>query len=161
MMIFQLRNENNNKKYQFKIDTNKDLYCQYIEDDVEFNKLRNHIEITYGVLDFDGVKNGDVWTMGFSSYEIENKHFRKVFKMLKAEILKQFKSARKEKSWENRYGVDISYFSKELKALEKSLPNRPHVELYNYLIKLANVALPSSKEYETCSKCKGSGVIKK
>ncbi len=40
---------------------------------------------------------------------------------------------------ENRYGVDVRYFSKELKQLEKSLPNRKPDELYRYLIVLAKV----------------------
>jgi len=42
----------------------------------------------------------------------------------------------------NRYGVDVSYFEKELAALSRSLPNRTPAELERYLIRLAKVARP-------------------
>ena len=42
----------------------------------------------------------------------------------------------------NRYGVDVSYFRKELDALSRSLQNRPPEELARYLKTLAKVAEP-------------------
>lgn len=39
----------------------------------------------------------------------------------------------------NRYGVDITYFEKELDALKASLPNRTPEELKLYLLRLANI----------------------
>jgi len=42
----------------------------------------------------------------------------------------------------NRYGVDVSYFAKELSALSKSLPDRTPDELSRYLIRLSEVAKP-------------------
>ena len=48
---------------------------------------------------------------------------------------------------ENRYGVDVEYFKKELAALSRSLPNRTPDELDRYLRRLADVAKPpKSKE---------------
>lgn len=40
---------------------------------------------------------------------------------------------------ENKYGVDVAYFRKELNLLKRSLPNRTKSELYRYLIKLAEI----------------------
>ena len=45
---------------------------------------------------------------------------------------------------ENRYGVDVEYFRKELLKLVKTLPDRTHEELERYLVRLAKVAEPSS-----------------
>jgi hypothetical protein len=42
----------------------------------------------------------------------------------------------------NRYGVDVPYFTKELAALSRSLPDRTPDELYRYLICLSKVAKP-------------------
>lgn len=42
----------------------------------------------------------------------------------------------------NRYGVDVSYFTKELAALSRSLDDRTPDELHRYLLRLADVALP-------------------
>lgn len=39
----------------------------------------------------------------------------------------------------NRYGVDVSYFEKELKKLSESLIDRTPEELHRYLIRLAEV----------------------
>jgi len=39
----------------------------------------------------------------------------------------------------NRYGVDISYFRRELDSLKNSLGDRTPDELYNYLVRLANI----------------------
>ena len=44
----------------------------------------------------------------------------------------------------NRYGVDVNYFSKELKRLEKSLVYRPPDELYRYLLSLAKIVEPQT-----------------
>jgi len=46
----------------------------------------------------------------------------------------------------NRFGVDTEYFKRELAVLSKSLPNRTPDELYRYLIRLANVAMPPKSE---------------
>jgi hypothetical protein len=46
----------------------------------------------------------------------------------------------------NRYGVDVSYFSKELKSLIKSLPNRTPEELWRYLQVLAKIVEPKDEE---------------
>jgi len=46
---------------------------------------------------------------------------------------------------ENRYGVDVEYFKKELAALSRSLPNRTPDELDRYLRRLADVAKPQHK----------------
>ena len=43
----------------------------------------------------------------------------------------------------NHYGVDTDFFTKELKALIKSLPNRPADELYRCLTALARVVEPT------------------
>jgi len=43
---------------------------------------------------------------------------------------------------ENRYGVDTSYFYKELESLVRSLENRTPDELRRYLLRLADVAKP-------------------
>lgn len=52
----------------------------------------------------------------------------------------------------NRYGVDESYFKKELTRLSKSLPNRTPDELHRYLLRLAEVAKPlDNAEAETQS----------
>jgi hypothetical protein len=42
----------------------------------------------------------------------------------------------------NRYGVDVSYFKKELVALSRSLLDRTPDELSRYLIRLSEVAKP-------------------
>jgi hypothetical protein len=42
----------------------------------------------------------------------------------------------------NRYGIDVSYFKKELTSLSESLPDRTKEELYNYLTTLANIVKP-------------------
>lgn len=42
----------------------------------------------------------------------------------------------------NRYGVDVSYFKRELNSLSKSLPNRTPEELHRYLLRLADVVKP-------------------
>jgi len=42
----------------------------------------------------------------------------------------------------NRYGVDVPYFKKELAALSRSLPDRTPDELSRYLIRLSEVAKP-------------------
>lgn len=49
---------------------------------------------------------------------------------------------------ENRYGLEISYFSKELEKLKKSLPNITPYELYRWLSVLGDVAKSASKEKE-------------
>ena len=49
----------------------------------------------------------------------------------------------------NRYGVDVSYFKKELSLLSRSLPNRTPEELQRYLVRLSEVAAPQDiKESE-------------
>lgn len=46
----------------------------------------------------------------------------------------------------NRYGVDVPYFKKELKALLRSLDNRTPEELQRYLLTLSKVVnLPKSQ----------------
>jgi hypothetical protein len=45
----------------------------------------------------------------------------------------------------NRYGVDVPYFTKELASLSRSLDDRTPDELHRYLLRLADVALPSVK----------------
>jgi len=47
---------------------------------------------------------------------------------------------------ENRFGLDVNYFKKELDRLIKSLPNRTPDELARYLIVLANTAVPSNQK---------------
>jgi hypothetical protein len=44
----------------------------------------------------------------------------------------------------NRYGVDVEYFKKELSKLSQSLDNRTPEELQLYLLRLADVAIPSA-----------------
>jgi len=71
----------------------------------------------------------------------------------------------------NRFGVDTEYFKRELAVLSKSLPNRTPDELYRYLIRLANVAMPPKSELaespdkkqqtqpKICLRCYGTGWI--
>lgn len=66
-----------------------------------------------------------------------------------------------KKAATNRYGVDTAYFEKELKALIKSLPNRPAGELGNYLTKLADVAFASLMKPSDVSKKVKSLIDKK
>ena len=49
----------------------------------------------------------------------------------------------------NRFGVDVSYFSKELKRLEKSLQNRTRDELHRYLVSLAKIVEPHTIAQQT------------
>ena len=53
----------------------------------------------------------------------------------------------------NRYGVDVAYFTKELKALSDSLIDRTPEELERYLKRLADVA----HSLKVCDYCKGVG----
>jgi len=46
----------------------------------------------------------------------------------------------------NQWGVDVSYFSRELDALKKSLPNCPPAELYRYLLRLAAIVEPAQAQ---------------
>lgn len=46
----------------------------------------------------------------------------------------------------NKYGVDVNYFKKELKHLSDSLDNRTPEELHRYLMVLANTARPLSDD---------------
>lgn len=47
----------------------------------------------------------------------------------------------------NRYGVDVSYFKKELARLSRSLDDRPPDELRRYLLRLADtVQIPETKK---------------
>lgn len=39
----------------------------------------------------------------------------------------------------NRFGLDVDYFKIELNQLLRSLDNRTPEELYNYLIRLADI----------------------
>jgi hypothetical protein len=48
----------------------------------------------------------------------------------------------------NKYGVDVPYFTKELAALSRSLPDRTPDELERYLLRLSEVA-KKSVEYKT------------
>ena len=68
----------------------------------------------------------------------------------------------------NRFGVDVSYFSKELKRLEKSLQNRTRDELHRYLVSLAKIVEPptiaqqphgAANAEQICPHCKGSGKL--
>lgn len=54
----------------------------------------------------------------------------------------------------NRYGVDVPYFTKELAALSRSLDDRTPDELHRYLLRLADVALPPVKPQKTVERRK-------
>jgi hypothetical protein len=45
-----------------------------------------------------------------------------------------------------QWGVDVGYFSRELDALKKSLPNRTPVELHRYLLRLAAIVEPAQAQ---------------
>jgi len=73
----------------------------------------------------------------------------------------------------NRYGVDVPYFTKELAALSRSLPDRTPDELNRYLLRLAEVAKPlkaaerrktvrrkppvQQRKGKICPSCRGRG----
>jgi len=46
----------------------------------------------------------------------------------------------------NQWGVDVSYFSRELDALKRSLPNRTPGELHRYLLRLAAIVEPAQAQ---------------
>lgn len=46
----------------------------------------------------------------------------------------------------NSWGVDASYFRRELKSLLRTLDNRTSGELYRYFLALADVALPAQPQ---------------
>jgi len=64
----------------------------------------------------------------------------------------------------NSWGVDASYFRRELKSLLRTLDNRTPGELYRYFLALADVALPaqprdkgSAEQQHTTAPCQNNG----
>ena len=86
-IIFQLRNEETDKKYQTKFDTVIDTFMDFVQENKNFNVLRDSIESSDGVLDFEG--HGNI--CGFHSYEISDTAYKTVFKRLVKEISNTFK----------------------------------------------------------------------